>query len=90
MTPPSLNPIRASVDRAWRFSTRRRATVADPDLRMAILQEMASIRRELIDLANTLKPALGPPDFMRRYTEQLKDRLARLEEELKESDSEAC
>lgn len=63
--------------------------MADPDLRMAILREMASIRRELTDLANTLKPPLGPRDFVERYTDQLKARLGQLEDELKRSEPAA-
>lgn len=63
--------------------------MSDPDLRMAILREMASIRRELTDLANTLKPPLGPRDFVEHYTEQLKERLRKLEDELKRSESAA-
>lgn len=63
--------------------------MSDPDLRMAILREMASIRRELTDLANTLKPPLGPRDFVDRYTENLKARLAKLEDELKSSETAA-
>ncbi len=62
-----------------------RATSADPDLRIAILKEMASIRRELADLANTLEAPLGPTEFMRGYTGQLKDRLAKLQDELERS-----
>ncbi len=46
---------------------------------------MASIRRELDDLANTLKAPLGPPDFVRGYTGRLKDRLAKLQDELERS-----
>ncbi len=46
---------------------------------------MASIRRELADLANTLEAPLGPTEFMRGYTGQLKDRLAKLQDELERS-----
>ena len=63
--------------------------MSDPELRMAILREMASIRRELTDLANTMKPPLGPRDFVDRYIEQLKTRLGQLEEELKRTETAA-
>lgn len=66
------------------LSRHHSAIMADPDLRIAILKEMASIRRELADLADTLKPPLGPSEFVHGYTGQLKARLAKLEDELKE------
>ena len=63
--------------------------MADPDLRMAILREMANLRHELATLHAT-EPLLGPREFLERYELHLKDRLARLEEELKRSDQAAA
>ena len=56
--------------------------MADSDVRMAILQEMANIRRELATLP-AKNPPLGPREFVQKYTEHLKARLAQLEEEVK-------
>ena len=58
----------------------------DPDFRMAILKEMASIRHELSRLHDPRHPPLGPVEFIQRYTQQLESRLASLEEELKDAD----
>ena len=63
--------------------------MSDPDLRMAILREMATIRHELADLRNPMKPPLGPTEFTLRYSQQLKASLARLEKELYDAEAPA-
>lgn len=61
----------------------------DPDLRMAILREMANLRHELATLHAT-RPVLGPREFLERYELHLKDRLARLEQALKDAEERAA
>ena len=63
--------------------------MADPELRLAILREMASIRYELTKLQDPRNPPLGPTDFVREYTAHLNARLAHLEETLKAHEQDA-
>ena len=62
--------------------------MADPDLRMALLHEMASIRHELAALHSSM-PLLGPREFLDRYELHLKTRLAALEQEFKDAEAAA-
>ncbi len=56
--------------------------MADPELRLAILGEMANIRRELIKLQDPTNP-LGSVEFVSRYKAHLEQRLEELEQALK-------
>jgi hypothetical protein len=62
--------------------------MADPELRLAILSEMASIRHELTRLRDGTPP-LGPSEFMHKYIAHLNDRLGQLEQALKDYEEAA-
>jgi len=61
-----------------------------PDLRTMILREMATIRHELALLSDSRESPIGPPDFVRRHTQKLNDRLAQLEQELRHTEDAAA
>lgn len=63
--------------------------MADPELRLAILSEMASIRYELTKLQAHRNPPLGPTEFLHTYTAHLEERLAKLEQALREYEEAA-
>ncbi len=62
--------------------------MAHPELRLAILSEMANIRRELIKLQDSSNP-LGPIDFVSHYKAHLEQRLEQLEQALKDHEEAA-
>lgn len=59
--------------------------MSDPDLRLAILKQMASIRHELATLRSEQLP-LGPREFLDRYEQHLNACLERLEQALKSAE----
>ncbi len=62
--------------------------MSDPELRLAILSEMANIRRELTKLQDPTNP-LGPVDFVSHYRLHLEQRLEQLEQALKDYEAAA-
>lgn len=60
-----------------------------PDLRMAILREMASIRHELAEVESPRTPPLAPLDFRQQYIRRLRARLAELERECDDAEQAA-
>lgn len=63
--------------------------MADPELRFAILSEMASIRYELDKLKDPRNPPLGTTEFLRTYTAHLEERLGQLEQALRDYEEAA-
>ncbi len=62
--------------------------MADPELRLAILAEMANLRRELTKLQDPSNP-LGPVEFVSTYKAHLEQRLEQLEQALKDHEAAA-
>jgi len=53
----------------------------------AILMKLSMLRQEVSDLTAAGNPPLGPPDFMRRYINDLNRQIAVLEVELQKQRS---